>query len=157
KLTTEDGIDFHVGGFLSNICLACSPVWEEHKIVNMIGVCLDTTLTTSKCSRYTFRTFDFAPAQAKAFAPYLVHEIGKKWDIGYAAYSGAQPPGDAYASEIKPSGGEVVGSPGTPLATADTTSFLSKIGGEFDGLFLIFFGSDAINVVNQGYDLGLTK
>jgi ABC-type branched-subunit amino acid transport system substrate-binding protein len=53
KLATEDGIDFHVGGFLSNICLACTPVWEEHKIVNMIGVCLDTTLTTSKCSRYT--------------------------------------------------------------------------------------------------------
>src|SRR5579871_5139525 len=69
KLVTEDNIDFHVGGFLSNICLACTPVWEEHEIVNMIGVCLDTTLTTSKCSRYTFRNFDFAPAQAKAFAP----------------------------------------------------------------------------------------
>ena len=38
KLATEDNIDFHVGGFLSNICLACTPVWEEHKIVNMIGV-----------------------------------------------------------------------------------------------------------------------
>src|SRR6516164_8260373 len=61
---TEDQIDAHVGGFLSNICLACTPVWEEHKIVNMIGVCLDTTLTTSKCSRHTFRSFDFAPAQA---------------------------------------------------------------------------------------------
>ena len=48
KLATEDNIDFHVGGFLSNICLACTPVWEEHKIVNMIGVCLDTTLTTTK-------------------------------------------------------------------------------------------------------------
>ena len=27
----------------------------------MIGVCLDTTITQSKCSRYTFRPFDFAP------------------------------------------------------------------------------------------------
>src|SRR5215467_3274083 len=79
KLATEDGIDFHVGGFLSNVCLACTPVYEEHKIVNMISVCLDTTLTTSKCSRYTFRSYDFAPAQAKAFAPYLVQQIGKKW------------------------------------------------------------------------------
>ena len=157
KLATEDGIDFHVGGFLSNICLACTPVWEEHKIVNMIGVCLDTTLTTSKCSRYTFRTFDFAPAQAKAFAPYLVHQIGKKWHILYADYSWGQSTRDAYTAEIKQNGGEVVGSTGIPLGTADTTSFLSKIGGDFDGLFLIFFGSDAINVVNQGYDLGLTK
>ena len=157
KLATEDGIDFHVGGFLSNICLACTPVWEEHKIVNMIGVCLDTTLTTSKCSRYTFRTFDFAPAQAKAFAPYLVHQIGKKWHILYADYSWGQSTRDAYTAEIKQNGGEVVGSTGIPLGTADTTSFLSKIGGNFDGLFLIFFGSDAINVVNQGYDLGLAK
>jgi branched-chain amino acid transport system substrate-binding protein len=157
KLATEDGIDFHVGGFLSNICLACTPVWEEHKIVNMIGVCLDTTLTTSKCSRYTFRTFDFAPAQAKAFAPYLVHQVGKKWHILYADYSWGQSTRDAYAAEIKQNGGEVVGSTGIPLGTADTTSFLSKIGGDFDGLFLIFFGSDAINVVNQGYDLGLAK
>ena len=157
KLATEDGIDFHVGGFLSNICLACTPVYEEHKIVNMIGVCLDTTLTTSKCSRYTFRSYDFAPAQAKAFAPYLVRQIGKKWHIVYADYAWGQSTRDAYTNEIKVNGGEVVGSTGIPLGTADTTSFLSKIGGEFDGLFLILFGSDATNVVNQGYDLGLTK
>jgi branched-chain amino acid transport system substrate-binding protein len=157
KMATEDNIDFHVGGFLSNICLACTPVYEEHKIVNMIGVCLDTTLTTSKCSRYTFRTFDFAPAQAKGFAPHLVHQLGKKWHIVYADYAWGQSTRDAYTAEIKANGGEVVGSTGIPLGTADTTSFLSKIGGDFDGLFLIFFGSDAINVVNQGTDLGLMK
>src|ERR1700739_1726656 len=46
KLVVEDEVDAHVGGFLSNICLACMPVFEEAKIVNMISVCLDTTLTT---------------------------------------------------------------------------------------------------------------
>jgi len=86
-----------------------------------------------------------------------VHQIGKKWHILYADYSWGQSTRDAYTAEIKQNGGEVVGSTGIPLGTADTTSFLSKIGGDFDGLFLIFFGSDAINVVNQGYDLGLTK
>ena len=157
KMATEDQIDAHVGGFLSNICLACSPVWAEHKIVNMIGVCLDTTLTTSKCSRYTFRSYDFAPAQAVAFAPYLVNKLGKKWHIVYADYAWGQSTRDAYAADIKANGGEVVGGTGIPLGTADTTSFLSKISGDFDGLFLILFGSDAINVVNQGYDLGLAK
>jgi branched-chain amino acid transport system substrate-binding protein len=157
KMATEDQIDAHVGGFLSNICLACSPVWEEHKIVNMIGVCLDTTLTTSKCSRYTFRSYDFAPAQAVAFAPHLVSKLGKKWHIVYADYAWGQSTRDAYAADIKANGGEVVGGTGIPLGTADTTSFLSKISGDFDGLFLILFGSDAINVVNQGYDLGLAK
>src|SRR5262249_19712838 len=45
KLVVEDRIDAHVGGYLSNVCLACMPVYEEHKIVNMVAVCLDTTIT----------------------------------------------------------------------------------------------------------------
>ena len=90
KLVDEDGIDAHVGGVLSNVCLACMPVWEEYKIVNMVGVCLDTTMTTTKCSRYTFRPFDYAPAQAVAFAPYLVNKLGKKWHIAYADYAWGQ-------------------------------------------------------------------
>ena len=83
KLLVEDKVDAHVGGFLSNICLACMPVFEENKVVNMISVCLDTTLTTTKCNRYSFRPFDYAPAQAVAFAPYLVNKMGKKWHIAY--------------------------------------------------------------------------
>ena len=71
KLVEEDNIDVHVGGFLSNICLACMPVWQEAKVLNMISVCLDTTLTTSACNRYTFRLHDFAPAQAVAMGPTL--------------------------------------------------------------------------------------
>src|SRR5262245_16044693 len=40
KLVVEDKVDVHLGGFLSNICLACMPVFEEYKIVNIISVCL---------------------------------------------------------------------------------------------------------------------
>jgi branched-chain amino acid transport system substrate-binding protein len=157
KLVDEDKIDVHVGGFLSNICLACTPVWEEQKIVNVIGVCLDTTLTTSKCNRYTFRPFDYAPAQAVAFAPYLVNKLGKKWHLAYADYAWGQSTRDAYADEIKKAGGQVVGTTGIPLGTADMTPFLSKITGDFDGLFGIFFGKDGVTIGNQAFDLGLTK
>jgi branched-chain amino acid transport system substrate-binding protein len=156
KMVQEDDIDAHVGGFLSNICLACMPVWEESKIVNMISVCLDTTLTTSKCNRYSFRVHDYAPAQAVAFGPHLV-KMGRKWHIAYADYSWGQSTRDAYAEEIRKNGGEVVGTTGIPLGTADMTPFLSKIQGDFDGLFGIFFGKDGITVGNQAYDLGLTK
>jgi branched-chain amino acid transport system substrate-binding protein len=156
KLVEEDNIDIHVGGFLSNICLACMPVWLEAKVLNMISVCLDTTLTTTKCNRYTFRILDYAPAQAVAFGPTLT-KMGKKWHIAYADYSWGQSTRDAYAAEIKKNGGEVVGTTGIPLGTADMTPFLSKISGEFDGLFGIFFGKDGVTVVNQAYDLGLTK
>src|SRR6201993_4236565 len=156
KMVQEEGIDVHVGGFLSNICLACMPVWQDAKIVNMISVCLDTTLTTSACNRYSFRVHDYAPAQAVAFAPTL-SKLGKKWHITYADSSWGQSARDAYASEIKKNGGEIVGTTGIPLGTPDMTPFLSKISGDFDGLFGIFFGKDGVTISTQVYDLGLTK
>jgi branched-chain amino acid transport system substrate-binding protein len=157
KLVVEDGIDAHVGGYLSNVCLACMPVYEEHKIVNMIGVCLDTTLTTSKCNRYTFRPFDYAPAQAVAFSPYLVGKMGKKWHIAYLDYAWGQSTRDAFVDQIRKLGGDVVGTTGIPLSTADMTPFLTKISGDFDGLFGILFGANAVTFITQAYDLGLTR
>ena len=157
KLVLEDKIDAHAGGYLSNVCLACMPVYEEHKLVNMITVCLDTTITQSKCSRYTFRPFDFAPSQAVAAAPYMVNKMGKKWHIAFADYAWGQSTKDAFAAEIKKNGGEVVGTTGIPLGTADMTAFLSRISGSFDGLFGIFFGPQGIAFVTQSFDLGLSK
>jgi branched-chain amino acid transport system substrate-binding protein len=157
KLVVEDQIDAHAGGYLSNVCLACMPVYEENKVVNMITVCLDTTITQSKCSRYTFRPFDFAPAQAVAAAPYMVNKIGKRWHIAYADYAWGQSTKDAFTAEIRKNGGEVVGTTGVPLGTADMTAFLSKITGAFDGLFGIFFGPQGIAFVTQSFDLGLSK
>ena len=156
KLLAGDRIDAHQGGLLSNVCLACMPVFEEHKVVNMIGACLDTTITTRKCSRFTFRPFDYAPAQAVAFAPSLV-KLAKKWHIAYADYAWGQSARDAYVQQIKKNGGMVVGGTGIPLGTADMTPFLSKIRGNFDGLFGIFFGRDGVAIGNQAFDLGLTK
>src|SRR6185437_10960968 len=156
KMVDEDNIDVHVGGFLSNICIACMPVWQEAKVLNMISVCLDTSLTTTSCNRYSFRLHDFAPAQAVAMGPTLA-KMGKKWHIAFADYSWGQSTRDAYAASIKKNGGEVVGTTGIPLGTPDMTPFLSKISGNFDGLFLIFFGKDGVTVINQAYDLGLTK
>jgi branched-chain amino acid transport system substrate-binding protein len=157
KLLVEDEVDANVGGVLSNICLACMPLYQQHKVVNMISVCLDTTITGSKCNRYSFRPYDYAPAQAVAFGPYLVNKMGKKWHIAYADYAWGQSTRDAYANEIKKVGGEVVGTTGIPIGTADMTPFLSKISGDFDGLFVIFFGKDGVTIGNQAYDLGLSK
>ena len=157
KMVQESNIDVHVGGFLSNICLACMPVWEEAKIVNMISVFLDTTLTTTKCNKYSFRPFDYAPAQAVAFAPYLVNKIGKRWHIAYADYAWGQSTRDAYIQEIKKAGGDIVETTGIPLGTADMTPFLAKVTGSFDGLFGIFFGKDGVTIGNQAFDLGLTR
>jgi len=156
KLVDDDLVDVSCGGFLSNVCLACMPVWRENKIVNMISVCLDTTITGSNCNKYTFRPFDAAPAQAVAFGPELV-KLGKKWHIVFADYSWGQSTRDAYVEAIKKAGGEVVGTTGIPIGTADMTPFLSKISGNFDGLFGIFFAGDGVTLGTQAYDLGLSK
>jgi branched-chain amino acid transport system substrate-binding protein len=37
------------------------------------------------------------------------------------------------------------------------TSFLTKISGNFDGLFGIFFGANGVTFATQAFDLGLTK
>src|SRR5256885_2518775 len=108
KLLVEDNIDVHEGGFLSNVCLACEPLFGEYKVVNMIGVCLDTTLTTTKCSRYTFRPFDYAPAQAVALAPYLIHKLGQNWDIPDSHYSWGESTRDAHAQPINNARGDLV-------------------------------------------------
>src|SRR6266851_2361111 len=100
KLLVEDKVDVAEGGYLSNVCLACMPVFEEHRTVWMIGVCLDTTITTTKCSRFVFRPFDYAPAQAVAIAPYLVNKMGKKWHIAYLDYAWGQSTRDAYLQQI---------------------------------------------------------
>src|SRR5438309_2714234 len=157
KLVVDDKIDAHVGGYLSNVCLACMPVYEDNKVVNMVSVCLDTTITTSKCSRYVFRPFDYAPSQAVAFAPYLVKKLGKKWHIVFLDYAWGQTTRDAYVEQIKKQGGEVVGTTGIPLGTADMTAFISKITGNFDGVFAIMFGANAVTFTTQAYDLGLFR
>ena len=157
KMVQEDNIDVHVGGFLSNICLACMPVWEEAKIVNMISVCLDTTLTTSQVQPLQLPRPRLRAGASGRLRRRRSTKMGKKWHIVYADYSWGQSTRDAYAAEIKKNGGEVVGTTGIPLGTADMTPFLSKISGDFDGLFGIFFGKDGVTFANQAYDLGLTK
>jgi branched-chain amino acid transport system substrate-binding protein len=152
----ESRIDVHQGGFLSDVCLACMSIWERHKIVNMIGACLDTRITTTRCSRYSFRPFDYSPAQAVAFAPSLI-KMGKRWHIIYSDYTWGQSTRDAYANEIRWRGGEIVGATAVPVGTADMRPFLQTIAGSFDGLLGIFFGQDGALVATQAYDLGLTR
>src|SRR5207253_11292004 len=64
---------------------------------------------------------------------------------------------DAFIEQIKKNGGDVVGTTGVPLGTADMAPFVSKISGNFDGLFGIFFGANAVSFTSAIADLGLTK
>ena len=156
KLAATDRIDAHQGGWGSDVCLACMGVWERHGIVNMIGVCLDPRITMSSCNRYTFRPFDYAPAQAVAFAPSLI-KMAKRWHIAYMDYTWGQSTRDYYANELRLRGGDVVGTTAVPVGTTDMRPLLSSIAGPIQGLLGIFVGEDGIAFGSQAYDLGLTK
>ena len=157
KLLVEDKVDAHVGGFLSNICLACMPVFEENKVVNMISVCLDTTLTTTKCNRYSFRPYDYAPSQAVAFAPELDQDGQEVAHRSTPTTPGASRRATPTPRRSRRPAARSSSTTGIPLGTADMTPFLSKITGNFDGMFGIFFGKDGVTIGNQAFDLGLTK
>ena len=157
KMVQEDNIDVHVGGFLSNICLACMPVWErrqdrqhDQRLPRHHADHVGSATASASASTITRRRKPSPSGRCSA-------KMGKKWHIVYADYSWGQSTRDAYAAEIKKNGGEVVGTTGIPLGTADMTPFLSKISGDFDGLFVILFGKDGVTFANQAYDLGLTK
>ena len=134
------------------------PVCEEHKIVNMIGVCLDTThhhqqvqplhLPAVRLRAGAGGGLRALPGQQDGQE--VAHRL-RRLRLGPVDHATPTP------SEIKKAGGEVVGTTGIPLGTADMTPFLSKITGDFDGLFGIFFGKDGVTIGNQAYDLGLTK
>ena len=60
--------------------------------------------------------------------------------------------------QIIKAGGEVVGTiPASLSGTADIKIVFSKITGDFDGFFGIFFGKDGVLIGNQAFDLGMTK
>ncbi|HYE90553.1 MAG TPA: ABC transporter substrate-binding protein, partial [Terriglobales bacterium] len=81
----------------------------------------------------------------------------KKWHIVYLDYAWGQSTRDAFSEQIKKNGGTVQGATGIPLGTADMTAFISKITGDFDGIFAIMFGANAVTFTNQAYDLGLFR
>ena len=160
KLIVEDKVDVVEGGYLSNVCLACTPVADEHKVVFMIGACEDASLTTSRCSRHTFRPFGHTPAQAFAFASYLVTKLGRRWHIVYLDDAWGQATRDAYVQQIKKRGGDITGSTAIPLDTAEVLGRVSRIGADgkpFEGLFAILSGAPAVTFTNQAHHLGLFR
>ena len=156
KLVDEDKIDVHVGGFLSNICLACMPVYEEYKIVNMISVCLDTTLTTSKCSRYTFRPPTLRRRRRWRSRP----TSSTRWARTGTSPTPTMPGASRPATPTR--GDQEEGRRGCrhhrhPARHRRHDAVSVEDHRQFRRLFGIFFGPDGVTVVNQAYDLGLTK
>ena len=156
-MLVEDKIDAHVGGFLSNICLACMPVFEEHKVLNMISVCLDTTLTTTRVQQATASGRSITRRRRRWRSRPGWSSRASAGTSPSPTIPGASRPATPTSPQIKKVGGEIAGTTGIPLGTADMTPFLSKITGNFDGLFGIFFGKDGVTIGNQAFDLGMTK
>ena len=141
---------------LSNICLACMPVLRGTQVAQhdrrlprhdddhdqMQPLHASAPTTTRRRRRWRSRRISSTSSARSGTSP-------------TPTTPGASRPATPMPTQIKKAGGEVVGTTGIPIGTADMTPFLSKITGDFDGLFVIFFGKDGITIGNQAYDLGL--
>ena len=141
---------------MSNVCIACIPEYRRARIVNMIGVCLDTTITTSHCDRYTFRPLRFRPCAGGCL--FAVPGERHRQEVAHPVCRLRLGPVDARRLQGRHRGARRRmwwAPPASHSVPADMVPFLSKIRGDFDGLFMIFFGKDGVNVVTQAYNLGL--
>ena len=146
------------GGYLSNVCLACMPVYEEHKIVNMIRCASTPRSRTSQVQPLHLPPVRLRPGPGGGRSrPIWSTRWARSGTSPMPTTPGASRPSDAYADEIKKAGGEVVGTTGIPLGTADMTPFLSKITGELRRPLRHLLRQGRHHHRQPGFDLGLTK
>jgi branched-chain amino acid transport system substrate-binding protein len=157
KLLTKNKVDVLQGLTSSAVCLGSMPTAKEFKTLFMTGICMATDITREKADRYTFRPYNNATIQAVAFGPWLVKNVGKKWQFAYADYAWGQSEFKEFAISIKAAGGEILGGIPIPHPTEDMLPYLSKVNPKADGLHLSFAGHGAVIAVTQAGELGLNK
>ena len=138
----------HEGGYLSNVCLACMPVYEEAQ--------------DRQHDRRVPGHDDHAAQVQPLHLPAVRLRAGpggggrrRTWSTRWARSGtsptpttrGASPPRTPSRPRSRRTAARSSARTGIPLGTADMTPFLSKISGSFDGLFGIFFGPQGIAFV----------
>ena len=121
----------HAGGYLSNVCLACMPVYEEHKIVNMISVCLDTTITQSQVQPLHLPALRLRPGPGGGGR--AVHGQQDGQEVAHRLRRlrvGPVHQGRLRRPRSRRTAARWSARTGIPLGTADMTPFLSKISGQ---------------------------
>jgi branched-chain amino acid transport system substrate-binding protein len=113
-------------------------------------------LTGKNCSANFFRANVNDSMLMNAAGQFLKEKGIKKWDILAVDYSSGRDAADKFKTLVKSQGGSVGKVLFAPFGTADFGAKISELGADpADGLYVVIFGSDAINLAKQQAQFGL--
>jgi branched-chain amino acid transport system substrate-binding protein len=113
-------------------------------------------LTGKGCSQNYFRANVNDSMLMNAAGQFLKGKDAKKWDILAVDYSSGRDAAAKFQTLVKSSGGSVGKVLFAPSGTADFGAKISDLGADpADGLYVVIFGSDAINLAKQQAQFGL--
>ena len=113
-------------------------------------------LTGKNCSANYFRANVNDSMLMNAAGQFLKEKNVKKWDILAVDYSSGRDAAEKFKTLVKSQGGSVGKVLFAPFGTADFGAKISELGADpADGLYVVIFGSDAINLAKQQAQFGL--
>lgn len=157
KLVLQDKVDLVIAGTYSLDGLAMVKPAKQLKTLYLVTVPESPLITTELLHRYVFRLTPDCRQKARAFAPWLVKNVAKRWNIIYHDFAWGQGLQDEFTRQFEKYGGRVTTTIAIPLGTTDFSSYLTKLDPNAPGIFLAVAGEDSVRLNIQLDEFGITK
>ena len=158
KFIKEDHVDVLMGTFNGDCALAVSELAKQENKLFMVTGAYAPELTREKCSLQTFVFMPNARMLAKAVAPAIIKEYGKRWFMVTAETVDGASAQQAMAEACKALDGDIVGTTTTPFGATDFTEALSKAkSANASVVILNLYGWDLVHALKAYAKLELAK
>lgn len=159
EMTNRDQVDVLMGGLSSAECLSLQKLANEIRTAYLptSGCWADEFSEAPNVNKYSFRVTASNKQRNRAFAGWLLKNVGKRWYVVYSDFAYGQSGLKAFQEAMNASGGTVVGSVGVPFGTTDMAPYMSKVDTSAEGLYFVLAGRDAILSLQEAASQGLGK
>ena len=161
RFISENKAIMITGSLSSATAVALEKLAQREKVVNMVGASGSNDTTGKDCQRYGFRSQLSAYMGAKALAPVLVKEIGRKKKVAYLVpdYTYGHTVFDSTSQFTEKDGDWKIASKQlVPLGTKDFSSYLLNIANSGADVFInVAFGADAVLSTKQAKQFGILE
>jgi branched-chain amino acid transport system substrate-binding protein len=159
KMILQDQVDAVIAGVSSAETLPMVPVAKELETLFLVTVAESDLITANLCNKYTFRLTPDARAKAKAFSPYLVRNVAKRWQFVYWDMAWGESMLAEFRRELEKLGGEVTDAFPIPVGTTDFSSYLAKLrpASQVPAIFHSVAGLDAVRMSKQIGEFNIQK
>jgi branched-chain amino acid transport system substrate-binding protein len=159
KLVLEDQVDVLVGIVSSGVVGAVRDFVDSSKVPLIVSNAGNNEVTGKACSPYITRV-SFSNAQdARPLGKYMFDKGIKKVYTLAPDYAAGRQFVEAFATEFKAAGGEIIGEAFTPFGkTQDFGPYLTTAKAAApDAIYVFYAGGEAINFVKQYDSFGIKK